>query len=538
MAEESTEKKEKKKKKDKKKGGGKVLFFFLGFLFGILFLVGGIAGAGYYVVSRPIKDTVKTVDPFIGGDLSAMLFGTEENPGILNEKYAEKKVMDLFDDVTETVGNLGNETASLGDLNEISPKVESLVDGLVKTLNEYGIPLETERMLTVPLKGLEGEIQACVKNITAGDLFNKFSDEPMSDIFLSICYGTKDKDFTIDEDGNVTMLDDAKKKTIGELTSVDLTTLLGDTELDDFIKAEDNLDNPLVLSLLYGKEGIHYKKTDTTVTVLPGYVYVPKTGTGVYRRNDTLTTATYVDELGRKFDLMDDGTFVVNAEKETDTDPDGYYTENNRKYTARKGGEMKINGVDCIVYNVQFRSVTLGDMMGENNALASLTETLTLSDVFDEETIENNQFLPYIKNEPLEELPTAMSNLKIVDVFHDEIYQGSTVKPLWKFLLEKDGAVDTSLKITEMDKLINNMSTNIQSATLNKLNEAGLIPNSSTLTTPLKKEIDLGILGTHTINMNGQPATTVLASKHTIGELTTSEIIDYLGGVITVLNSF
>ena len=89
--------KKKKKKKNKKGGGflGKFLCLLLGFLLGIIAVVGGVIGVGYYAVTQPIDKTLEKVESWTGMDLYETLFGEDGEAGILNPKYAELKVLDL-----------------------------------------------------------------------------------------------------------------------------------------------------------------------------------------------------------------------------------------------------------------------------------------------------------------------------------------------------------------------------------------------------------------------------------------------------------
>lgn len=227
---EDTPKKKKKKKVVKKKGGflGKLLCLILGFLLGIAAVIGSVVGVVYYVANSPIDDTVEKVEDMTGTEIYAALFGNESKPGILNPKYADQKIGDLLGDVGKAIGDLAGENGSLASLNEISPKVTDLVNSLVKTIGKYGITLDTNTLINTPLQGDNGLVPYITNTVKAtpiGDLFQAFSDGKMSPLFCAICYGEEGVDYSMDSEGNVTMLGGAQKTTISDLTSEDLSKI-------------------------------------------------------------------------------------------------------------------------------------------------------------------------------------------------------------------------------------------------------------------------------------------------------------------------
>ena len=264
------------KQKKKSGAGAKILCLFLGFLFGILSVFGAVAGGLYYIGTQPIDKSLHTIDNLTGAGLYDTLFGSTDSDGnttagLLNEKYAEMKVMQLVGDISETLGGISGKDATLGDFNEISPKIGETVNNLVKTIGEYGIPLSTETMMHTPItgeKGLLNYLQSSLKDAAAGDLLYAFTGEKLSPLFMSICYGEENIDYTVDEDGKVTMIGDAKKTTIGELTETDISLLFGNIALVDVIGLEGSYNSPITMHLLFGTEGIHYKKADGKVEML------------------------------------------------------------------------------------------------------------------------------------------------------------------------------------------------------------------------------------------------------------------------------
>ena len=146
-------------KEDKKDGEKKdhkwlnrILSLILGFFIGVISVWGTIAAVSCFVLFQPIDNTVGVVDTFTGGEFSDLVFGEDGKAGLLDEKYAELKVKDLLGDSFDAIKQLSSENGSLAPLNEVSPKVGSAIDALIKGLDKYGIPLDRNKMLNLPLK--------------------------------------------------------------------------------------------------------------------------------------------------------------------------------------------------------------------------------------------------------------------------------------------------------------------------------------------------------------------------------------------------
>ena len=516
----------KKKKKEKKKGGfwGKFFCLVLGFFFGVCSVFGAVAGGAYFVVSRPIDETVNTIDEMTGANLYGTLFGTtDENgnqtAGILNEKYAEGKIIDLLGDVGDAIGNLSSKDASLAGLNEISPKVGSAIEGVVDSLSAYGINLDAQELLNTPFKGENGlaeYFKGSLSNIAAGDLLQTLGGEDLSPMFLSICYGKENVDYTIDEDGNVKMLGDAKKKTIGELTSTDISTLFDDILLCDVMGLEENYENGVIMHLMYGVEDVNYK-----LNVKDGKPAVEMQNRSVYK---TASGATVIyNEHGRVMENVS-----VDTEARTFTDTDGMV------YNYRGAGKKKVNGVNCDILALcddkgeylKFAPTSIGDLMGDDNAFESLMHTMTISEFFDEELLQENLFLKHLQHQTIESLPDSIAHLKVVDVYADKVYEadGVTLKGSWRYLLTdpKTHQADTSITVTDMETMIVNMQDNIHFATLSELKEDGVLTelSDSMLNTQLKTSVAGISLG---VSFPG---------KTKLGELTIEEMLTYLDALL------
>lgn len=274
------EKERKKKRKPvRKKSGffGKILCLFLGLILGIVATVGGIVGAGYWLYTRPLDKTVYTIDKFVDADLYAMLFGSADEDGnvtygYLSETYAEKTVKALVGDIEKATKALTGDNGTLASLNDISPKVGSTVDSLLKNLEKYNIPLTREGLLNTPLKSSEGKetlqeyFENAIMATPAGDFFQAFNGE-LSPLLLALCYGEEDTDYVKNDDGKIVMLGSSEKTKLGDLLGKDMSKVLDKVPVETVLKVKT--DDPMLCTLAYGAEYRYTIKKNKTVIMNP-----------------------------------------------------------------------------------------------------------------------------------------------------------------------------------------------------------------------------------------------------------------------------
>ena len=165
-------------------------------------------------------------------------------------------------------------------------------------------------------------------------------------------------------------------------------------------------------------------------------------------------------------------------------------------------------------------------MMGDDNAFESLMHTMTISEFFDEELLQENLFLKHLQHQTIESLPDSIAHLKVVDVYADKVYEadGVTLKGSWRYLLTdpKTHQADTSITVTDMETMIVNMQDNIHFATLSELKEDGVLTelSDSMLNTQLKTSVAGISLG---VSFPG---------KTKLGELTIEEMLTYLDALL------
>lgn len=301
-----------------RRGGGfwgKFLAVFLGFLFGIICTLGGLAGLGYVLYAKiKIAEGFKAVNKITGSDIDYTEYITEE--------YAQKTIAELMKDLGALSSDFQNQTASLSSLEKFSPKVRETAESIVKKISEYGVAVDTDVLMTTPLSGMSEFLTDTLNTVEVGKVLDKsgilVESNDSYEILMLLCYGEKGVDYAVDgegrpvkdDKGNVTMLGSAAPTTVGDLTK-DTNKVLDKMTLSAVMNATNSLDNsdPMIRALLYGAEGesYTYDEEKKEVTMLPlRYKYDEE--------NNSLTDAdgkTYAyDETGKKW-LAEDGGYIL-----------------------------------------------------------------------------------------------------------------------------------------------------------------------------------------------------------------------------------
>ena len=344
-------------------------------------------------------------------------------------------------------------------------------------------------------------------------------------VLLNLAYGTKGVDYIITGEGDnrqIEMINGSTYRTIGDLRKKG-NFLINDIELAEIM--EENTEDSIVMYLLYGKENVHYTlntagevemKEQRIAVVDADHVY-NEYKEQYQKKTDVnkgyvidLTALTYIDANGEEYTL-EQSSDVLNL-------PNGsvatwYYLKQDGKRTL-------------------YPKSTLGDLTGDINLASSLTTRLTVKDIFGDD-VKNNRFLEPLQEETIESLPNAISNLTVGEVFKEDIYEtdGTTLKGTWKYLLTDpaNGTVNTDYKVaSEMNTLMENMTANINDATLRQLDTDGLI------------DLEEGMLNTEVKTSVTTLSGTTDLSAFTygvtyLGDLTSSQMLTYLSKVIALL---
>ncbi len=314
------------------------------------------------------------------------------------------------------------------------------------------------------------DMSAVFDNINLCDVLELYNVNDGHEILVSLAYGSKDVDYTVDKDGNIEvktyrrtigdlkhnsgeMLDGLYLKDLLNVTSeshkvvISLAygpdyTIDGDDvtssnprTLGDFIDNSQEIINQIHLSdvmtpdtnsalsmyLLYGREGVHYVLDGTTPVMQNKKIAIyADEEAGVYKAyneygeplggNVSFALRQYADEDGNLFKFVDlpaDDALVKTVKTE--------------KGIATLYYLCNLDGTSVGKYE----STTLGTFSGEDGAedpIAKLTSRLTIEEIIGKEKLEGNIFLSHVSDETIETLPTAINNLALIDVYEDKIY--------------------------------------------------------------------------------------------------------------------
>ncbi len=296
----------------------KFLAVLLGFILGLVCTLGGLAGLGYVLFAKiKIKDGFDTVNKITGSNIDYTEYVTEE--------YAQKTVYGLLKDLTQIASDFQSGNASLSSLEKFSPMVRKTAEKLTDQMEEYGVVIDTDVFLATPLSEMSAFFKDTVNDIEVGTMLDKAGIlEESNDsyaLLMALCYGEEGEDYTLDEAGNVVMLDGKKPTTFGTMTT-DTYQVLDKVSLSAIMKDEDTSD-PLTRALLYGTEGetytydettgtvemlplsYKYNETEKTITDPEGIVYSYDETTGRWTaENGNYISAQSVKESGEQYDFI------------------------------------------------------------------------------------------------------------------------------------------------------------------------------------------------------------------------------------------
>ncbi len=336
-------------------GGGKLGAFFLGLLMGIIFIVGALAGVGFFVYKQPIKKTVNLIDS--SGGLYDKLFNAES--GYLNEKYASATVGELLKDGLAAVASLSS-GGSLAGLDNITPKTGKTVDKVLATTDKYGIPIEKETLMSKPIGEISPYIEGQIKETPLGGLLEGVNGQPVSDsMLLTICYGPASH-YTLGEDGKVTM--NQIVYTLEDVILEDETPGKALFDIDgDNLSEEGTLDlSAKTFTLTTGE--VHYLQLDPSITTKETY----KAYTDAAFSTPALYPKTKAKDFAGSNKIFDDLTLadtlnVKNVNSSHSVLVELAYGKKDENYTVEEDG--------TIVVMEGSRPRTIGDLKESNKDL-------------------------------------------------------------------------------------------------------------------------------------------------------------------------
>ncbi len=215
-----------------KKGGalGKVVALLLGFVIGAGGIVGGVAGAGYWVATKPLQNTFDTVNNLTGAGIDFNQF--------VSKDYAQLKVIDLVGELAKVAEDFANQKGTLNHLAKISPYVSTALDPVLETVKGYGLELDKDTLMSTVIGELPTYIAETAKDMALADLLNT-AGATQTPLLKAICY---------DQNGNPI--------TIRMILDNGPETLLHNVPLEALLIAESGVVNPdedrLIMTLSYG----------------------------------------------------------------------------------------------------------------------------------------------------------------------------------------------------------------------------------------------------------------------------------------------
>lgn len=481
------------------------------------------------------------IDAFIAIDpedpeqemMMSIAYGSTDRYSVINSQVVMNQIVYTYED-----GSFYDEEGSIISCTITSPQNTGdpytlQIDdgsGTVKTLyakvqKDNSAPVYTDFECQNPLRykkntvaSLSESAQGLINDITLASVLGLNPDS--HPVLLSLAYGTKGTDYKIEND-EIIMLGESTPRTIKDLTELG-ENLINDIPLSDLISASDSA---LVTYLLYGKENVHYTKNGDTIVMNQRFIYV---------KNDKVYNE--YEEVLSNVSFDDDTLIYTEGDNE-------YYCDLENYHIQLKDGTI----VDQYTLfadedkndELYFTATTLGDFAGENNAFNNLTSRLTIGELMTVD--ESNRILHLLKDETIKTLPTAINQLKLVDVYPDMIYDKyGNLNGEWEYMFKDpvSGDVHTEYTINDMNKLVNNMKENIQHATLYDLRSHGLIEESTNLDIEIKRHISLRS-GQYEHNFETDHELSFLVEHpeiQYIGDLSVSQTMTYMLVVFDVIS--
>lgn len=379
---------------EEKKGGGvgrRILAVFLGFLFGILCTFGAIAGISYYFLK---KASVKKVASVVG-DL------TNSNVNIsayLSEDYAKKSVIDLLSGVIDLADDFKGGDGSLSTFESVLSEdaYRQIKNKISSTLQKSNITLTDEQLdglLTAPLKNIGKELKTNVlEPLELGELF-ALAKVDMNDLLVLLCYGEKDVDYTVDENGNYQPKEGGNAfLTIGDLMKSNGTdALMSRLTVSAMLKTNGTPDysSALLRALCFGEENKAFTYDETNGTTFLPLSFTLSEAGDVFEGTNGRTYKRSGSEA--RWEHTASGEYISttppSGTKSTAFGTDTYYlyTKSDEvKYTLKSSSDAYVayDKNDEVVKNKELTIVDLINIMNDgNDGLVSMFSAVELGEL-------------------------------------------------------------------------------------------------------------------------------------------------------------
>ncbi len=229
---------------------GRILAVLLAFLFGMLVVIGGLLGGGYYLAITPSRNL-----------LGMFIDNADE---IISEEYLDKSVIDIVSDISDDVSALSDpNNLSFNMLAKYSPLVDTYLDSLISQLSEMGVDVDKDEVAATSFASLGSYLtDDLLPNIELGKVLSSIlqEGETLDGLLMALCYGEEGVDYTIDEAGEVVMLGDSEPTSVHDLMT-DASTIVQRVPLESVLGA-DATSEALIRTLCYGTEGTNEEGGD------------------------------------------------------------------------------------------------------------------------------------------------------------------------------------------------------------------------------------------------------------------------------------
>ena len=469
----------------------KVLLGVLGgFFLGIGTVAGGVAIAGTVVKTKT-------------------LLGDQADK-ILSPEFQEKTILEIVMDAVG--GKLKFDT--IGDLNNITPLVGEYVTGVKESLNGLGCELTNEEIYTWSISKLSDHLvdsvmEAKLIRVLSGD--NIDYPDPVIKFLSYDTYTTGPNigEYRLDAEGKLIpmQLQHMLKDSNYIQRKVDTMRL-------KMLFTEEDIKSSSLLSAIQDKTvkelanngGFDDVKISDVMTINDSSTKILRS----FKENEVtiggMSDAIDDLELSEVIDITDSSPIILKtfAEKEVKV------SEMNDAINELKLCEVMELKEGDLLWNVRNDSI---------NDLSTIDERLTVGDVFGDDLSEM-KFLNCIPaGTAIKDIGDEINDVKLVQAFQDEIFEADgSVKDTWKYMLAETAAERSaigSVKVTDHDGdpfvdfkcynytlsgkggtddkgingLIDNMSSNMKTATLINLSDDGIVTLDPDF---LDKDIDLG----------------------------------------------
>lgn len=299
--------------------------------------------------------------------------------------------------------------------------------------------------------------------------------ESISPAMKALAFGTADDPNTTEDDttanykiesNKIIMLNNSKPKTIASLNG-NTDEIFGDVKLGDIIEIT-NSSSKILKSLKNTK--VQELSAKISSLTLKDVVEIPAGSTIMNSLKDTP-----IDQMGTKIDALTIGEVIeINSDS-----PKILKTLSNKGVLVKnlgseinklKLGEM-IDGAENNIFLKHLQNSTI-------NNLSEDLEKLTIKQVFADDIYETAYFVNY--GTASQQRVYKNGNAYYIDRGYTTPYEGTApteqrvLKGIWSYMLTENG-VEKDYVITDMDKLVANVTNNFQSKTLQSLYDDGIL---------------------------------------------------------------